>query len=612
MKIKSLVSIILVLILCLSTFLVSCTPKDNGEPAVNADPEKDKEVISDKLSGGTIGEALENLESQEVSFDFSEVYDEMAKLSFDADLDLDTEMLDSLLSVAMKNGIFEASAEGEQAYIALGKDLSLSTISPFGNGYWIEVEEMMPSDVELPSEDTSIEDLLAQVPEEILNIVKEFSFPKIDEDEIELDDDWYIISDKYYEAVAESVLDLIVDIAESQGGETPTEDEYNDALDTVSEVIDALNLEIGFAVVGENIVGVKVSVDADIDKMNEIGNGSGTPPTVAPEYSPLAKKDSEEKMKASVEMWLTDDAMFLSSIKLSLDVAMEGAYAKGKLTYKYSYKDTMLSGMSVKADMEISEDEDEVITMKGEISTDLIFDGNEICGVEVDADMDLTNVDIGGGYYETNTYGEKYVTCNGDVSIDASLVMDFSTFSEVDKKVVSADIDCNVTGTSMYYYNYGNDGYGYEISGGEKSTDMSIFRNPPKLSDFSSAIEVYGAATVTSEDVLDVAFMVTMNGETPVDVTGSLNISDTVNVALPDGLDADTLAEDYARIKLEAEALAEELYYQWTPYAGYYIHDAQSGLYAYISAYGYVQNIGTVAPTDSQFVNQYGTYMQYN
>ena len=609
MKIKSLVSIILVLILCLSTFLVSCTPKDNGEPAVNADPEKDKEVISDKLSGGTIGEALENLESQEVSFDFSEVYDEMAKWSFDADLDLDTEMMDSILSVAMKNGIFEASAEGEQAYIALGKDLSLSTISPFGNGYWIEVEEMMPSDVELPSEDTSIEDLLAQVPEEILNIVKEFSFPKIDEDEIELDDDWYVISDKYYEAVAESVLDLIVDIAESQGGETPTEDEYNDALDTVSDVIDALNLEIGFAVVGENIVGVKVSVNADVEELNDISFGSGSAPEKVPDYSPLAKEDSDEKLKASVEMWLTDDAMFLSSIKLSVDIAMEGVYAKGKLNYKYSYNNDMLSGMSIEADMEVSESEDEVITAKGEVSTELIFKDKEICGVKLDADMSLTNVDIGGGYYETNNYGEKHVTCKGDVSMDASLVIDFSTFSEVDKKVVSADIDCNVTGTSMYYYNHN---YSYDGYTSEKSTDMSIFRNPPKLSDFTYDVEVYGAATVTSEDELDVAFMVTMNGETPVDVTGSLNISDAVNVALPDGLDADTLAEDYARIKLEAEALAEELYYQWTPYAGYYIHDAQSGLYAYISAYGYVQNIGTVAPTDSQFVNQYGTYMQYN
>ena len=45
MKIKSLVSIILVLILCLSTFLVSCTPKDNGEPAVNADPENPLNIV---------------------------------------------------------------------------------------------------------------------------------------------------------------------------------------------------------------------------------------------------------------------------------------------------------------------------------------------------------------------------------------------------------------------------------------------------------------------------------------------------------------------------------------------------------------------------------------
>ena len=605
MKIKSSLAALLVLVLCLSCFLVSCTPKDN-EPEINSDPEGDKQVISDALSEGSIGDIFEKLESEETSLDMSALYEEIAKISFSSELDVNTQWLDSVLFLSMNDGIIEAKLPERSYYAVLDKDMSVTTLTgyPYSEGYWISSEEMIPSDIELPSEDQSFEEALG-LSKEALDLLKSFSFPAIDVDDIALDGDWYIIPDKYYEDVAKSVLDLIVEISELEGEEVPTEEEYNEALDQITKIIDALGLEIGFAVAGENIIGVKVSVDVDTEKMSEIDGDEIATPYLASDEENEAES---EKLEATVEMWLTDDALFLSSVKISLDVAMDDMYAKGALSYKYTYENAMLSGVSLEADIELAEDEDEVITAKGNLSTNLIFDENEIYGVSVDADMDITNIPIGEDYYTRNDGGYEYVTCIGDVNVDANFIIDLSKIDDIGEEVISADIDCEVKGKSMYYNTHGDTNYEPK-----KSDDMSVFEDAPELSDFSSIIDIYGYATVESEKLIDVCFIVAMDEDVTADISGKLDLDYGKNIALPDGLDADTLAEDYARIKLEAEKIADEIEFDYTSilHDGYYIHDAESGLYAYISVFGTVESIGTVTPDNDHFINDCGVHVEY-
>lgn len=604
MKIKSLIAILLTLVLCLSGILVSCTPKDDV-PETNQNPESDKQVISDKLSEGSIGDIFEKLEGAETSLDLSAFYEKLAKISFSSELDLDTKWIDSVLFLSMNNGVIEAKRPERNYYVVLDKDFSVTTLSgyPYSEGYWITSEEMIPWDIEMPSDDQSLEDALG-LSEETLELIKGFSFPKIDKDDIKLDGDWYIIPHKYYEEVVKSVLDLIVEISELEGEEAPTEEEYNEALDEVMKVVEALGLEVGFAVAGENIVGIKVSVNLDSEKMSQIdGDKIAVPYTISAE-----EDDNNKKLEADVEIWLTDDALFLSSIAISLDVDMDGSYAHGYLNYKYSYKGSMLSGVSLKADMELAETEEDVISIKGEFSTELIFDENEVCGLSVDADMDITNISIGGDYYTLKDGGYEYVTCLGDVNMDASFIIDLSKTDDVGEEIISADIDCEVNGKSLYYYTY--DDSTYETV---KSSDMSVFTDAPELSDFNSAIDIYGYATVESEKMIDIYFIVAMDEDVSVNVSGMLALDNAKNITLPDGLNADTLAEDYARIKLEAEKIADEIEYDYTSsgFDGYYIYDAESGLYAYISVYGSVESIGTVKPDNDHFINDCGVHIEY-
>ncbi len=616
MKIKSLISILLTLILCLSGVLVSCTPRNN-EPETNSDPESDKQVISDALSEGSIGDIFEKLESEETSPDLSALYEEIAGLSFSSELDIDTQWLDSVLFLSMNDGIIEAKLPEKSTYVVLDKDFSVITLSgyPYSEGYWIKSEEMMPSDIEIPSDNQSFEDALG-ISEEALDLIKGFSFPEIDENDIALDGNWYIIPDEYYKDIAKSVLDLIVEIAELEGEETPTEEEYNEAMDDIMKIVDALGLKIGFAVSGENIVGIKVIMDVNVDQMSQIASGEIAPPTA----TPIAKEDDNknEKLATAIEIWLTDDAMFLSSVEISLDIAMESLSAKGDLGYKYSYENSMLSGVSVNTDLEIAEGQEDVISIKGEFSTKLIFEGSEVCGLSVDADMEMTNIPIGGDSYTLKDGGYEYVTCIGDVNVDSSLVIDLSKIDDIGEEVVSADIDCKVKATSLYYEEYPEPTYNEQYDMWEhgdpvKSSDMSVFEDAPETSDFNSIIDIYGYATVESEKLIDIYFIVAMDEDVTANISGKLDLDNAKKITLPDGLDADTLAEDYARIKLKAEKVADEIEYDYTSilHDGYYIHDAESGLYAYISVFGTVESIGTVTPDNDDFIDDCGVHIEY-
>ncbi len=615
MKIKCLVAILLTLILCLSCFLVSCTPK-NKEPEVNSDPESDKKVISDILSDGSIGDIFEKLESEETSIDLSAFYEKIAEISFSSDLDVNTQWLDSSLFLSMNDGIIEAKLPERSTYVVIDEDFSVTTLSgyPYSEGYWITSEEMIPSDIEIPSDNQSFEDALG-LSEEALELIKDFSFPEIDEDDIELDDDWYIIPDEYYEDIAKSVLDLIVEVSEIEGEETPTEEEFDEALDMVVDLVEALGLEIGFAVVGDNVTGIKVSLDVDTQKLSEIDGGNTATPYSFPE-----EEDSHvnEKLKADIEIWLTDDATLLSSVKISLDIETEPVSIDGYMSYKYSYKDNMPSGVSLKADMEIEGVEEDVITIKGELSTDLIFDKNEVCGLSVDVDMDMKNISIGEDYYTRNDGGYEYVTCIGDVNADASFIIDLSKIDDIGEEVISADIDCEVKATSLYYEEYPEPTYNEQYDMWEhgdpvKSSDMSVFEDAPELSDFSSIIDIYGYATVESEKLIDIYFIVAMDEDVTANISGKLDLDYRKNISLPDGLDADTLVEDYERISLRAEEVAYEIEYDYSSelHDGYYIYDAESGLYAYISMFGYVENIGTVTPDNDDFIDDCGVHIEY-
>ncbi len=605
MKIKHLIAALLTLILCLSCFLVSCTPKDN-EPEVNSDPDSDKKVISDILSDGSIGDIFEKIESEEMSPDLTALYDEIAGISFYGELDVDAQWIDSMLFLSMNDGVIEATLPERSYYAVLDKNLSLTTLTgyPYSEGYWIKSEEMMPSDIEIPSGDQSLEDALG-LSKEALDLIKGFSFPEIDEDDIELDGEWYIIPDKYYEDVARSVLELLAELSEIEGEQVPTEEEFNEALDQITKIIDALGIEIGFAVVGENITGIKVGFDINTEKLSEIDGDN-----IAVPYSAELEEDRyiNEKLEGEVEIWLTDDAMFLSSVKTSLDIETEAMSVSGYLRYKYSYNNGLLSGMSLKTDIQIDGVEDDTMIIKGEVSTDLIFENKEVCGLSVDADMEMRNVSLATEYYDLKDGGYEYVTCIGDVDVDSSFIIDLSKIDDVGEEVISADIDCAVTGKSMYYYTYDDNTYE-----SEKSSDMSIFEDAPELSDFSSAIDIYGYATVESEKLIDIYFIVAKDEDVKANISGKLDLDYDKSITLPDGLDADTLAEDYARMQLRAEEVAYEIAcdYPSELHDGYYIYDAESGLYAYISVFGDVESIGTVTPDNDHFINDCGVHKEY-
>ena len=606
---KSLLAILLALVLCLSGVLVSCTPKDDGEPQVNANPEEDKKVISDKFSNGSLGEIFEQIETEQPDADLSSLYEEIAKIAFNAELSVETEWIEAALHLAMNDGILEAEISDNKSYLVIGDDFSLTTLQQFGNGYWVSCEQMMPSGTGTDISGGNIEDML-DLPEGVLDIVKDFSLPKIDVDDIDLKGDWYVLSDDCYEDIAKAVLDLIAEIAELQG-EGPTKEEYDEALDQVKDAVDALGLEIGFAVVGANIVGVKVGVDADFEELSQIGGGMVSPYTV-----PGEENANNQKFEVEVEIRLTNDAMFLSSMKVDLDIDVEGVLADGTLEFTYEYENGMPSKMSAKVELEYAEGNDEPMVIDGEISYGLIFSEKEICGVDVDVDLTMENVEVGGDYYETNngSYSE-YVTCLGDVSIDASVLIDLSKIDEVGEKVVSVDVNGEVAGKSIFYYEDSEPYYNemldmWEHGESVKSTDMSIFVDAPKASDFNSAIDVNGTAKVVAENEIDVDFTASVSNEAPIGVTGTVKLEDT-NVSLPSGIKADGLAEAYANISAVAEEIANNMGYEWISADGYYVRDAQSGLYAYISAYGYVEEIGTVLPTDEEFIDVYGTYIEY-
>ena len=611
MKIKRLVSIILVLTLCLSVMLVSCTPggnNNNDDPManVNKNPENDKKVISDNLSEGSIGDVLDQVEAEATQVDFSELYNEIAKLAFSSELDVETEWLDGILALSMKDGVVAVDVSDEQTYMIIDPDFSVTTLSSFGDGFWVESEQMIPDDGSTGVTGGSLEEML-ELPEGALETIKGFTFPELDENSITLEDNWYVISDEYCKDVATAVLDLIVEISESYD-EAPSSDEYDEAREQILAAVDALDLKIGFAVIGDNVVGIKISVDANVEELSEIFEDTASATPYAEEKEEENSK-TDEKFKAEVELWLTEDAANISSFKTTLDIDIGGGGAKGDISFDYNYNEGLPSGMSMKIDLEYAEDEDDISKMKGDMSFGILYDEAEVCGVEVDVDMSMTNIAVGGEYYETNTdeYGE-YVNCMGDIEIDVSLLVDLSKLSQVNEKPVSINADITTTGKSLYY-----ETYDYETDEYTKSTDMSIFVDAPSASDYNAAVSIKGSATVTDENKIGVEFKVSADEETPVKITGTLNLDDADDIVLPSGLDSKTLAEAYASIYASAEEIADSLEYDYDMWEidGYYIHDTESGLYAYISSYGYVEYVGTVLPTDEEFIDYYGNYIEY-
>lgn len=585
MTMKKLISLLLAAVMCLSMLMTSCGVF-GGEEEEEEDATAQKQVIIKNFEDINLKDivttALDQLENQQIS------YDDLIK-EFNAEIDCQASFQGDTVSfyTGVNDGLLKVvSPEGESGYVFIN-DNSYVAISPSHGVLEINVENIESSSM---PDWTDIESYLS---EDIITALESFKLEAPTEKQLKKSGKFFVLTNKYYEGLAESVVDLIAQISYEMQGYYPSEEEKAEALEQIIPVVEGLNLEIGFAVSGENIVGIKLGIDPDMDMIESIiGGGAVLPdsPSVGyPEYdedvydedvyvekeeyyaySAEKKGDSfsvstsvaEAKCKFSLELMLTDDLSNVKSFKAEADMSYVGGSVKASINLESIIKNGTVMGANIAVDVDVPE-----IPYTSESS------GDE------------------NGYSSTQYYAACTAKINGFI--------DFSNYENVDAQIIDLEASLTVTPTrkQVTKYNYYDESYNVETSKDVSDLDpvscsASVNAYVTKLGSMSAELKVKATAEGETVEIFGDGYISWMEAENfgYVDSTVA-NMFNNPNVA-------EQIADLESRIENSRFNLGYSDYTVW--------YDEMTGLYVlfyYGSQYDY--SILTALPTDISFVQIY-------
>ncbi len=581
MKMKKLISLLLAAVMCLSMLMTSCGIFGGNEEEDEEDAAAQKQVIIENFEQINLKDivttTLDQLENQQIS------YEDLLK-EFNAELDCQASFDGETMSfyTGISDGLLKVvSPEGESGYVFIN-DKSYVAISPSHGVLEINVEDVESSSM------PAWTDLETYLTDDILAALDSFTIEAPTEKQLKKSGDFFVLTNKYYEGLAESVVDLIAQISYEMQGYYPSEEEKAEALEQIIPVVEGLNLEIGFAVSGDNIVGIKLGIDPDMDMIESIiGGGAVLPesPSVGyPEYDEdvyveeekyyaySAEKNGDSfsvsagvaqaKYKLSLELMLTDDLSNIKSFKAEADMSYVGGSLKASINLESIIKDGTVMGANVAVDLDVPE-----IPYTSESS------GDE------------------NGYSST----QYYAACNAKING----FIDFSNYENVDAQIIDLEASLTVTPTrkQVTKYNYSDDSYHVETSKDVSDLDpvscsVSLNAYVAKLGSMSAELKVKATAEGETVEIFGDGYISWMEAENfgYVDSTVA-NMFNNPNVA-------EQIADLEARIENGRFNLGYSDYTVW--------YDEMTGLYVlfyYGSQYDY--SILTGLPTDISFVQIY-------
>ena len=648
---KSLLFTLLALILCLSMMLVACgdepveTEPAETQPTINANPESDKQVIAGALPGFTL----------EGIFDIENMIPEEG---VSVDLDLDA-MLDSILEayrgtalegtvtinqdgtsfdayMGIKDGIINLGAMGNNSFINIDK-LGSTTITSIGNGSLIEFEKLdMPEIPEMTVED--IKAMIEQyVPAEAQAIIEGFKFPALTPDQLTLEGDYYVVSNDYYKSISKDVLTLVKDLFTVYApDDVPTQEEFDETVADMDQLIEALGIKLGFAVAGQNIVAVKLEMNIDIEALQDAFGGS-VEEDMGNEVIPYSAEEYTDKLYVAMEIKLSADATKLESASFDIEAVVEGQSINVGYDYVITYNGVLPASIAYNVEASIPS---QSVEMKYSTLASFTYEGELVkkidCTLDVDMDVPGTVVDLGVKMSATPIYAEgvivgadidttievdgieQYVDycyykgeeeyrgesiyAMGKMVVEIEAKLDGSAIGTANATIMSLDVSGEFKPEYLFYSEYD-----YESDTVTENKDLSAFEEAPTLADAAMSIGFNAKIAAAGENKCTLTVLATENGETALDLTGSLTVGVADNIAevpaIIDMVKAEDFADNYAMLETIGEMMLKaESYYS-------YCQDNVTGLYVYVT-YDEIM-IGDVEPTDEVLVRRYGEFQAF-
>jgi len=562
MKTKRFLALLLALVMCLSLFMISCDDDDRDDDdekkATTTLPDANASNPSNDAEKGVIISALgtKNLKS---------VLDEIMELAFaEGNENALGDMLEALTSIngeadlsviantngnaetmnvyaGMKDGIIKVTAPGNESMFIGLKDGILTTLTSEDGVYEITSGDLTSAAGALDMNGIK-EQVNAILTDEILKALEGFEL-KITPDQLVLENGYYIVKDDFYTNAGKDAVDLVVAIMKAMGApaeELPTNTELNESKMIVKEMIEALNLKIGYAVKNGKIVGMTFGFDVDTaDFEDSLGSNTGTGGTAVP-YSAATES---EKLAASVTMELTDDATLIKSVE------------------------SVLSASSNGIDVSINE------------KTEYVYNESKtLTGITASATVNASNMAFASAYKSE----KEALEVIGDITYSANGSVDLAKLSEPGATVVDLKMNVKSVPAKKIIYNY-ETGKSTEITDKNQLKDYDIDMN------FDVAAKVKNVGTLDFSMKFDVPQMPDINEGVNVSVEFKGTFSwtaapgfGTISSDVRAYLDNKDLANQLADLEEKAYVVMKERYNYTDNYIDgneYIYKDATTGIW---------------------------------
>ena len=552
MKRRHILTLILCLMLAMSMLLTACNTADKKDDDKDNDKGGSKtgdvQAIIDDIGSLNLGTLIEELDK---TADMS-LSDALKDLACEGKFNVDAGGQTMSGYAGLKDGVIKADAMGETAYLVVSGNNMIALTPSYLGGFNVDVE----------SGDSITEDLEESVSDKMLDLLAEFRLPAIKESQLTKEDGLYVVSEDYYDAVAKKVIDTYLALMKESGVPSdalPSDDDYDEIVDMVNGIIDALNLKLGFAVENGKISGIALSVDTKLSEIAKVVE---------------AEMDAEDDgpIKADVRIDFDPETLVIKHAKINAEITAEGRQAKinADLTAILD-KDNMPVGLNATLDCTVP--------------------ANEYDYVE---------------YGEPDEWGDyEYadININGSAEAKISIFMDLSKLSlDGEATVVDATVEYSSKFTSCTAEIYNEDTYEYE------EIDPSSIGYEVDYADYDENGKILLKVQTTGKNAISFTLSAQTNGET-VNLSGDASIdpekADNFGT-LPAEItsiknDAD-FAEKYYAVQDIAYELEEAFYYvssdEFSYEDSFLYTDAESGLYVYFESFYSYPEILTSAPAD--------------
>jgi hypothetical protein len=241
-----------------------------------------------------------------------------------------------------------------------------------------------------------------------------------------------MLQDGYYDEFIDTFTDMLADLVEDMGEASPSDDEIKEQKDMFNDVIDALGLNIGFKVKGENIVGYIMSIDADIEALENIEGLGGE--DVELDYT----STSEDLMEIKLEVALNSSATALESMDIYANIVAEGE------TMLKMDADVKVDGSKI--ELNINDFRADGVTFEANAVVEFIKNNNgELVGLDMSIDA------AAGGDLEMELSGDLYINSE-NLSKPGSKFFELDFSYKSDGQSISATADADVTSVGAFTF----------------------------------------------------------------------------------------------------------------------------------------------------------------